>query len=119
MRIEIVEDCEHGFAEPCGRKLYLKDADTNLDLGRCPGGSRREASEFELLTLVADLAEKVWWCEVHRAELLSTDHDTGEQFCWKQHMNFLPSAVPYGPCRMAERLLLPVGVLVDGPKEGT
>lgn len=52
-------------------------------------------------------AEKVAWCVEHRAELLSIDRDTGEQFCWKQHMNFLPLPVnPYRPCRMVKARLV-------------
>ena len=50
MRIEIVEECEHGKDV---RHWYLS-LSTGLEV-ECSGGSRREAAEPELLTLVADL----------------------------------------------------------------
>jgi hypothetical protein len=56
----------------------------------------------------ADLLEngrQVQWCEEHLAPLLSTDRETGEQFCWKHHMNFIPSDVPYTSCRIVSKLL--------------
>ena len=71
----------------------------------------RRITESELLTLVADLAEKVWWCEVHSA----SESMVGGCMRWlvlpKKHRD-----VSKG-CRMAERFLLPVGVLVDGPAQ--
>ena len=71
----------------------------------------RPITESELLTLVADLAEKVWWCEVHSA----SESMVGGCMRWlvlpKKHRD-----VSKG-CRMAERFLLPVGVLVDGPAQ--
>ena|SRR3990167_8392311 len=51
MRIEIVEECEHGGMSP----HLVGDVLFGVDLPECLGGSRREATEAELLSLVADL----------------------------------------------------------------
>ena len=102
MRIEIVEECEHGNfdCDAYGRDWNDKEV-------TCPGGDRREATESELLTLVADLltekGSKVWYCKNHKAI------GDEEECVW---------ASASRRCRMTERFLLPVGVLVDGPKEG-
>ena len=52
-------------------------------------------------------APEILWCDEHRAELLSTDRDSGEQFCWKHDMKFLPSMGPYSACRMVRKFLVP------------
>ena len=117
MRIEIVEECQDHGNFDCD--AYGRDWTGNDVV--CPGGSRRELSESELLTLVADLAEKVWWCEEHGAS-----RSYGETCDFVRLWNEAGVAMATeeerldpDSCRVAERLLLPVGVLVDGPKEGT
>ena len=69
----------------------------------------RPITESELLTLVADLSEKVWWCEMHNANK-----------CPRHPMENHCAMKPEGKvgCVFEERFLLPVGVLVDSPKEG-
>ena len=108
MRVEIVEECEHGNfdCDAYGRDWNDKEV-------TCPGGDRREATESELLTLVADLAEKVWWCEVHQFLAAPARSDR----CYYQQVNEskVNDRLKDGSCRMSERLFLPVGV--DGPKE--
>lgn len=49
--------------------------------------------------------EVIGFCVEHNATFLATDRDTQEQVCWKRYMNFIPSAVPYSPCRMVEKIL--------------
>ena len=105
LRIEIVEECEHGRS--CAHSWPEGDGHLFGQYeGHCPGGSRREASEVELLSLVADLAEKVWWCEEHEQSTES------HRFCAEGVITGSKHR-----CRITERFLLPVGVLVDGPKE--
>jgi len=108
LRVEIVEECEHGNfdCDAYGRDWNDKEV-------TCPGGDRREASESELLTLAADLAEKVWWCEQHKQV-----GRPGASGCIMVSYLTVQGASIADPCSMIERFLLPVGVLVDGPKEG-
>ena len=63
-------------------------------------------TESELLTLVADLAERVRWCEEHEQSTES------HRFCAEGVITGSKHR-----CRITERFLLPLGVLVDGPKE--
>ena len=51
----------------------------------------------EAARLVADLAEKVWWCEQHLAAARAEGHSCD---LWSVS----------APCLMTERFLLPVGV---------
>jgi hypothetical protein len=108
LRIEIVEECEHGFTAPG----HLEDDGwTDSD---CPGGSRRPIFEAELLTLVADLLKG-------RGLLLIPDENG-----WPPEVRAASRSAMgrVGLVGFVDAFLMDlvelqaVGVLVDGPKEG-
>ena len=113
LRIEIVEECEHGKTERHQTQLWEKPHTVSSRLAWCPGGSRREASESELLTLVADLLTekgipdkmiKAAAEAVHNTAGTGTGED-GYQKVWvSQHSHDIARAA----------LVAAVGVLVDG-----
>ena len=96
MRVEIVETCGHDSISHI------------VDYPDCPGGSRREASESELLALVADLLTlkglALDFCKQHLAAASAGDPSV----CLLARR-----ASTKHPCRLEKVIVLPVGVLVD------